>query len=63
MFVGRDKVPGIVYREMTDAHPRRELMLVRHAERFHGRTEEAVMDVLRSVCREAFGEPTPADTI
>ncbi len=59
MAVGRDKVPGIVYREMADAHPRRELMLVRHAERFHGRTEEAVADVLRKVCREVFGA-TPA---
>lgn len=55
MAVGRDKVPGIVYREMADAHPRRELMLVRHAERFHGRTEEAVAQVMRDVCREVFG--------
>ena len=55
MAVGRDKVPGIVYREMADAHPHRELMLVRHAERFHGRTEEAVAQVMRDVCREVFG--------
>ena len=55
MAVGRDKVPGIVYREITDAHPQRELMLVRHAERFHGRTEEAVVTLLRTVCREVFG--------
>ncbi len=60
MAVGRDKVPGIVYREMTDAHPRRELMLVRHAERFHGRTEEAVAEVVRKVCRDIFGAPEPA---
>lgn len=60
MFVGRDKVPGIVYREMADAHPRRELMLVRHAERYHGRTEEAVAEALRKVCREAFADPQPA---
>lgn len=62
MAAGRDKVPGIVYRELVDAHPRRELMFVRHAERFHGRTEEAVVEALRAVSREFAGEAAAKST-
>lgn len=42
--------PGVVYRSLSDAKPRRELVLVRHRQRFHSRIERIFAEVLREVC-------------
>jgi LysR family hydrogen peroxide-inducible transcriptional activator len=40
----------LVYRELADAKPTRELTLARHAERFHSKTEEAFAALVREFC-------------
>jgi LysR family hydrogen peroxide-inducible transcriptional activator len=55
MAAGRDGIPGLVYRELTDPGPRRELVLVRHQQRFHGRAEEVFRTVVRDLCAERYG--------
>jgi LysR family transcriptional regulator, hydrogen peroxide-inducible genes activator len=55
MAAGRDGIPGLVYRELTDPGPRRELVLVRHQQRFHGRAEETFRSTLRDLCVERYG--------
>lgn len=57
MAAGRDNVPGLVYRELTDASPRREIVLVRHPLRFHGKTEELLLETLQTLGREKFQNP------
>ncbi len=55
MAAGRDGIAGLVYRELNDPGPRRELVLVRHQQRFHGRAEEAFRTTLRELCAERYG--------
>jgi LysR family hydrogen peroxide-inducible transcriptional activator len=52
MAAGRDNVPGLVYRALADANPHRELVLVRHRQRYHGRAEETFAEVLRELLAE-----------
>lgn len=58
MAAGRDGIPGLVYRELTDPSPRRELVLVRHQQRFHGRAEETFRTALREFCAERYPSGT-----
>jgi LysR family transcriptional regulator, hydrogen peroxide-inducible genes activator len=54
MAAGRDGIPGLVYRELTEPGPRRELVLVRHQQRFHGRAEETFRTTLHEFCAERY---------
>jgi len=55
MAAGRDGIPGLVYRELLEPGPRRELVLVRHRRRFHGRSEDVFAGILRELCKERYG--------
>jgi LysR family transcriptional regulator, hydrogen peroxide-inducible genes activator len=57
MAAGRDGIPGLVYRELSDPGPRRELVLVRHQQRFHSRAEETFRTLVQECCTERYGPP------
>lgn len=52
MAAGRDHIPGLVYRVVTDAKPHREIVLIRHRQRFHAKVEATFIATLRELCTE-----------
>lgn len=54
MAAGRDGIPGLVYRELSDPGPTREIVLVRHHQRFHGRVEETFRSVLHELIADRY---------
>jgi LysR family hydrogen peroxide-inducible transcriptional activator len=51
MAVGKDDA-GVVYRRVAGEQPMREVLLMRHRERFRSKTEARFVELLRSVCRD-----------
>jgi LysR family hydrogen peroxide-inducible transcriptional activator len=54
MAAGRDGIPGLVYRQLAEPGPHRELVYVRHRLRFHTPAEEMFRESVRTLCQERF---------
>jgi len=49
---------GVIYRELSGLVPHREIVLVRHTQRFRGRSEEAWMEIVRDYFAQRGGAAT-----